>query len=68
VKVASGVYMSTQAFLYIEGSKVPFHLAGDARHAGIESVQQDLGLVDSMSIAGTFSPRRAAQGTDTRPP
>jgi simple sugar transport system ATP-binding protein len=54
VKIASGVYQPTRGSLAIAGKEVRFRSAGDARRAGIETVHQDLGLVDSMSIVRNF--------------
>jgi ABC-type sugar transport system ATPase subunit len=54
VKIASGVYQPTKGTLFLEGREVKFRSAADARRAGIETVHQDLGLVDSMSIVRNF--------------
>ncbi|MHB8220296.1 MAG: ATP-binding cassette domain-containing protein [Acidimicrobiales bacterium] len=54
VKIASGVYQPTRGSLLIEGKVVRLRSAADARAAGVETVHQDLGLVDSMSIARNF--------------
>lgn len=54
VKVASGVYQPTRGTLAIDGKAVRLRSAADARSAGVETVHQDLGLVDSMSIARNF--------------
>jgi ABC-type sugar transport system ATPase subunit len=54
VKLASGVYRPSSGRILFEGKPANFHSAADARHAGIETVHQDLGLIDSMSIARNF--------------
>ncbi|HTV10615.1 MAG TPA: ATP-binding cassette domain-containing protein [Acidimicrobiales bacterium] len=54
VKIASGVYQPSRGSISIEGRDIRFHSAADARKAGIETVHQDLGLVDSMSIVRNF--------------
>lgn len=54
VKIASGVHPPSGGLLKLGGKEVRFKSAADARNAGIETVHQDLGLVDSMSIARNF--------------
>lgn len=54
VKIASGVYHPTRGTMFISGKAVRFSSAADARTAGMETVHQDLGLVDSMSIVRNF--------------
>lgn len=54
VKIASGVYQPSRGTLVIDGKPVRFRSAADARTIGVETVHQDLGLVDSMSIARNF--------------
>jgi simple sugar transport system ATP-binding protein len=54
VKIASGVYQPGRGSIAIDGKVVRFRTAADARRAGIETVHQDLGLVDSMSIVRNF--------------
>jgi ABC-type sugar transport system ATPase subunit len=54
VKIASGVYQPTKGTLAIGGTAVRFRSAANARAAGVETVHQDLGLVDSMSITRNF--------------
>lgn len=54
VKIASGVHSPSDGLLKLGGKEVRFKTAADAREAGIETVHQDLGLVDSMSIARNF--------------
>jgi len=54
VKIISGVEKPTSGQLFLEGQAVVFHSARDARRVGIEAVHQDLGLVDSMSVARNF--------------
>ncbi len=54
VKVACGVYQPTRGSIRLDGKHVRFNSAYDGRKAGIEAVHQDLGLVDTMSIARNF--------------
>lgn len=54
IKVACGVYQPTEGSMTVAGSPAQFSTAYDARKKGIEAVHQDLGLVDSMSIARNF--------------
>jgi len=54
VKIASGVYQPGRGSIAIDGYVMKFRNAADARRAGIETVHQDLGLVDSMSIVRNF--------------
>jgi ABC-type sugar transport system ATPase subunit len=54
VKIASGVYQPGRGSIALDGKEVRFRTAADARQAGIETVHQDLGLVDTMSIVRNF--------------
>ncbi|MGH9066872.1 MAG: ATP-binding cassette domain-containing protein, partial [Acidimicrobiales bacterium] len=54
VKIAAGVHQPSRGTIRLDGEAVRFRSAYDAREAGIEAVHQDLGLVDSMSIARNF--------------
>lgn len=54
VKILSGVYQPSAGSLVVEGRPVRFRSAAGARSMGVETVHQDLGLVDSMSIARNF--------------
>jgi len=54
VKIASGVYQPGRGSIALDGKEVRFRTAADARRAGIETVHQDLGLVDTMSIVRNF--------------
>ncbi|HLI39319.1 MAG TPA: ATP-binding cassette domain-containing protein [Streptosporangiaceae bacterium] len=54
VKIAAGVHQPSRGTIRFDGKPVRFRSAWDARRAGIEAVHQDLGLVDSMSIARNF--------------
>lgn len=54
VKIAAGVYQPGKGTILIDGKQARFRTAADARRAGIETVHQDLGLVDSMSIVRNF--------------
>lgn len=54
VKIASGVYSPGRGSIALDGQEVRFRSAADARRAGIETVHQDLGLVDTMSVVRNF--------------
>jgi simple sugar transport system ATP-binding protein len=54
VKIASGVYQPGRGSIALDGKEMRFRTAADARRAGIETVHQDLGLVDTMSIVRNF--------------
>jgi len=54
VKILSGVHSPDQGEIYLEGKKVKFSSPADARAAGIETVYQDIGLVNRMSIYRNF--------------
>lgn len=54
VKIISGVYAADQGELHFEGQRVRFRSSADARVAGIETVHQDLALVETMSIMRNF--------------
>lgn len=54
VKIASGVYQPGRGSIALDGREVRFRNAADARRAGIETVHQDLGLVDTMSVVRNF--------------
>ncbi|MDA8193404.1 MAG: ATP-binding cassette domain-containing protein [Thermaerobacter sp.] len=54
VKIICGVEQPSRGELYFEGKPVRFRSARDARRAGIEAVHQDLGLIESMSVARNF--------------
>mgnify|MGYP001227060990 FL=1 len=54
IKILTGVYRPDEGELRFEGRKVEFASPKDARRLGIETVYQDLALIESMSIARNF--------------
>jgi simple sugar transport system ATP-binding protein len=54
IKVLTGVYPPTSGTIYFEGKPVQIHSPRDARAMGIETVYQDLALVNLMSISRNF--------------
>lgn len=54
IKILSGVYRQDSGELRIDGRKVELDSPRDARRLGIETVYQDLALVETMSIARNF--------------
>lgn len=50
IKILSGVYQPDEGEIYLEGNKVRFNSAIDARKMGIETIYQDLALVDDLSV------------------
>lgn len=54
IKILTGVYMPTSGQIYFEGKPVQIRSPRDARALGIETVYQDLALVDLMSITRNF--------------
>jgi simple sugar transport system ATP-binding protein len=54
IKILSGVYQPDSGELRFEGRKVELDSPRDARKLGIETVYQDLALVETMSIARNF--------------
>ena len=53
-KVIAGVHQPTEGRLYLDGEPVVFHNPADARKKGIETVYQDLALVEELDVAGNF--------------
>lgn len=51
MKILSGVEIPDEGWILVDGQPQAFDSARDARAAGIESLYQDLALVDTMSIA-----------------
>jgi ABC-type sugar transport system ATPase subunit len=49
LKILSGIISATSGEIFIDGRPVQFKQAQDAMDAGIETVYQDLALVDTMS-------------------
>lgn len=54
VKIISGAIEPTEGELLIDGRPVHFRGPADAREAGIETVFQDLALVDELDAAGNL--------------
>ena len=54
IKILTGVHTPTGGQIYFEGSPVQIRSPQDARALGIETVYQDLALVDLMSITRNF--------------
>ncbi len=54
IKIITGVYAPDSGEIYFEGRRVHFSSPHDARALGIETVYQDLALVEQMSIARNF--------------
>ena len=50
VKILTGLYTPDSGRLFIDGRQVWFRSVEDARHHGIETVFQDLALVDELSV------------------
>ena len=54
IKILTGVYTPTSGRIYFEGRPVQIRSPRDARALGIETVYQDLALVNMMSITRNF--------------
>lgn len=54
IKTLTGVYIPTSGQIYFEGTPVQIRNPNDARALGIETVYQDLALVNEMSIGRNF--------------
>ncbi len=54
IKILTGVYRPDGGELWFDGARVEFSSPKGARRLGIETVYQDLALVDDMSIARNF--------------
>jgi len=50
VKILTGFYKPDHGRIYMEGKEVRFRSVQEARHHGIETVFQDLALVDELSV------------------
>jgi ABC-type sugar transport system ATPase subunit len=50
VKILTGLYTPDSGRMYVDGQEVRFRSVEDARHHGIETVFQDLALVDELSV------------------
>src|SRR5205823_3136838 len=51
IKILSGVYPPDHGEIWLHGQSVAFHDPGQARHAGIETVYQDLALAPHLEVA-----------------
>jgi len=54
IKIISGVYTSDRGEIYLEGKKVEIQSPSDARTFGIETVYQELALVETRDVAANF--------------
>lgn len=54
IKVLAGVYKPDGGTMSIDGEPVEFHEPDDARSAGIETVYQDLALVETLDVAANL--------------
>lgn len=54
IKILSGVYRPDEGEIYFDGEKVNFGSPTDARNAGIETVHQYGGTVETLDIARNF--------------
>ncbi len=54
IKVIAGVHMPDRGEVYIEGKKVEIHSPIQARTLGIETVYQELALVETRDVADNF--------------
>lgn len=54
IKILTGIYPADKGDIYIDGKKVNWRMPLQARAAGIETVYQDLALVNLMSMSRTF--------------
>jgi simple sugar transport system ATP-binding protein len=50
IKILSGVYQPDKGDIYFEGNKVKFNSPIEARRMGIETIYQDLALIDDLSV------------------
>lgn len=54
VKIMSGVHQPDSGQMRFDGAEVRFRSASEARKAGIETVYQDLALVENLSVVRNF--------------
>jgi simple sugar transport system ATP-binding protein len=54
IKILTGVYTPSSGQIYFEGQPVQIRNPQDARVLGIETVYQDLALINSMSLSRNF--------------
>jgi simple sugar transport system ATP-binding protein len=50
IKILSGVYQPDKGEIYFEGKKVKFNSPMEARRMGIETIYQDLALIDDLCV------------------
>lgn len=54
VNCLSGIIAPDEGEILVEGESVEFHSPADAHRAGIETVHQDLALIDSLDVTGNL--------------
>ncbi len=54
IKIISGAYQPDGGEIYLNGEKVNFNTPLDSKKAGIETVYQDLALIDSLNITNNL--------------
>jgi ABC-type sugar transport system ATPase subunit len=54
VKVVSGVHQATSGHVELDGNRLEINSPKEAREHGIETVYQDLALVEELDVAGNF--------------
>ncbi len=54
IKIISGALIQNKGEIYLNGKKVDFATPVEAKRAGIETVYQDLALVDTLNVANNL--------------
>jgi len=54
IKIISGVYTPDRGEIYLEGKRIEIRSPSDARALGIETVYQELALVETRDVAANF--------------
>jgi len=54
IKIIAGVHSPTRGEIYFQGEKVELHSPQDARNLGIETVYQELALVETRDVPANF--------------
>jgi len=54
VRAMSGIMQLDEGEIVLAGEKLSLHSAGDARRAGIETVFQNLAVLDNLNVASNF--------------
>ncbi len=54
IKIISGVYTADRGEIYLEGKRIQIQSPSDARALGIETVYQELALVETRDVAANF--------------